>query len=340
MGAIENMWPVVLLGMWACQEPERERPAPEGPEPTRSEPRAELPPMGSEEHSPSLPRPAPECDERPDPVFLRFHDYIQSSEDFTFDLEGYLWGISTMGPLIRTPMDGELEVMRPDVSSWGRGVRFLPEGDIVIAEPDRGALMRLDRDTMSGEVLRDGINSPNGIAIGEDGFVHMTQGGGDVLRIDPETGDTVRLAEVGISTDGITFAPDYRRLYWNSESGQILTLVLDELGEVVEEPSLLTLIDTDLAILDGMTSDECGNLYVIKMNGHLIRVLPDGTQEPLMDLNQYGGFEASFVSAANFGSGVGGWERDHLYVMSLDHGVFEIEIGIAGKWEPHMPTSE
>jgi sugar lactone lactonase YvrE len=335
MRPLETSWFVLLLVLAGCEQPESSPRDPEGSQPTRSEPALDLPPARSQE----LPRdqPEPECDERPVASFVRFHDYIQSSEDFTFDLDGYLWGVSTQGPLIRTPLDGELEVMRPDISSWGRGVRFLPDGDLVIAEPDRGALLRLDRDTLSGEVLRDGINSPNGIAIGEDGWVHMTQGGGDVLRVDPETGEADRLVQSDISTDGITFAPDYRRLYWNSEGGQVMTLVLDEFGALAEEPALLTRIDTGLAILDGMTSDECGNLYVVKMNGHLIRVLPDGTQEPLMDLNQHAGGAASFISAANFGSGVGGWERDHLYVMSLDHGLFELEIGIRGKWEPHMP---
>jgi hypothetical protein len=43
-----------------------------------------------------------------------------------------------------------------------------------------------------------------------------------------------------------------------------------------------------------------------------------------------------FISAANFGSGFGGFERENLYVMNLNGGVFEIEMGIPGKWEPHL----
>jgi sugar lactone lactonase YvrE len=155
-----------------------------------------------------------------------------------------------------------------------------------------------------------------------------------VARIDLEAGTTSVLFHSPVSTDGITFAPDYRRLYFNSEGGKVMTLLLGEDGEVVEPASLLTTIPTSGgSILDGMTADVCGNLYVVVMDGRIIRVLPDGTQEEVADLD---GTASLLISAANFGSGTGGWERDHLYVMSLWKGLYEIDIGIEGKWEPHL----
>jgi sugar lactone lactonase YvrE len=287
--------------------------------------------------------PALDCAELPEAVFVRHMANMPSTEDFTFDDEGYTWGVSTVnGGLIRTLYDGTPEVMKPNVSSWGRGARFLPGagGDLLVAERDTGSLLRFDRDTMGTTVVHAGYNEPNGLAIGEDGMVHLTQGVGPVVRVDPDTGEQSVIHDSNVSTDGITFAPDYQRLYWDSEYGQIATAVIDADGVVTEEASVLTTIDVEgsgLSILDGMAADACGNLYVVRMSGQIIRVTPDGTQSLVIDLSMSPA--ASLISAVNFGSGVGGWERDHLYVMSLLEGMFEIDVGIEGKPEPHLTNS-
>jgi hypothetical protein len=259
---------------------------------------------------------------------------IPSSEDFTIGADGLLYGVQTgSGALTRTSREGVEEMLVPNVSSWGRGTRFLVDGDLVVAEPDTGSLIRFDTSTWGKTLLHGGLSQPNGIAIGDDGYVHLTQANGIVLRIEPVTGESTVLHDTPISTDGITFSPDYRTLSWNSENGEIIQVVLDEYGAVTEGPSVITTVDG--GTLDGMTADACGNLYVIVMSGLVVLIKPDGTQRVLVDLSEANG--GDFISAANFGSGVGGFERDHLYVMSLSYGVFEIDIGIDGKWEPHFP---
>ncbi|MEZ4239964.1 MAG: SMP-30/gluconolactonase/LRE family protein [Myxococcota bacterium] len=278
-----------------------------------------------------------DCSVRPQATVVRHHDYVPTAEDFTFDDEGYLWGVSTAtSGLIRIPLDGAPELMLPNVSSWGRGTRFLPGGDLVVAEPDRGALIRVDRATMGVTTVRSGLSSPNGVAIDDDGMVFLTQASGRVVRIDPDAGTEQLVYATPLSTDGVTLAPDYERLYWDSESGEVITAVVDAEGTVTSGPEVLTTIATGAGILDGMTADACGNLYVVKMNGTVVRVLPDGTQETLVTLSSHPA--GGFICAVNFGSGVGGWERDHLYVMSLQEGLFEVDVGIEGKWEPHYPV--
>jgi len=259
---------------------------------------------------------------------------LDSSEDFTIGSDGMMYGISmTTQGLTRQTIDGSGEMLFPNVSSWGRGVRFLSDGRLVVAEPDSGVLLIFDPVTWGSQVLVAGLVSPNGLAIDDRDFIYLTQLSGRVLRIHPDTGDYTVLHDTPVSTDGITFAPDYRTLYWNSEEGQVIRVVLNDDGEVIDGPTMVTEINFagGWGILDGMAADACGNVYVVKMEGEIIKVTPDGDQSLLVDLTSQG----VFISAVNFGPGFGGFEEGRMYVMDLGQGVYEIDVGIPGKWEPH-----
>jgi hypothetical protein len=43
------------------------------------------------------------------------------------------------------------------------------------------------------------------------------------------------------------------------------------------------------------------------------------------------------LPALNFGSGVGDWQADKLYVMDFLGKMYEVDVGVPGKWEPHLP---
>lgn len=258
---------------------------------------------------------------------------IDSSEDFTTATDGMLYGVSTSNQaLIRSDYDGNAEILAPNVSTWGRGTRFLPGGDLVVAVPDDGTVKRFDPTTWSSTTIASGLAEPNGIAIGDDGMVYLTQMTGRVVRIDPDTQDVRELYDTPVSTDGITFAPDYRTLYWNSEGGEVIKAEIDSDGYVIDGPDVHAQINSGGDLLDGMTSDACGNLYVVRMGGFIIRVFPDGNQELFADVSGSG----AFISAVNFGSGYGGFEETNLYVMNLSGGVIEIETDIPRNWEPHL----
>ncbi len=272
----------------------------------------------------------------PAPTVWQRLNNIPVSEDFTIDADGFLWGVDTnTRALVKTTHGGNTDVVLPNVSSWGRGTRFLSTGDLMIAEPNSGSLMRVDLSGPSIAPVLGGLQEPNGVVIGDDDFVYLTEMTGKVSRVDPDTGDRTVIYDTPVSTDGITFAPDYRTLYWNSEQGQVVKTVLDADGAVVDPPAVLTTINGlgFMDLLDGMTTDACGNIYVVRMMGHIIRITPDGQQQEIIDLSGLGGV---FISAVNFGSGAGGFERDNLYIMNLSGGVFEVEMGIEGKWEPHL----
>ena len=192
-------------------------------------------------------------------------------------------------------------------------------------------MLRIDRDTYEVELLNGALSSPNGIAIGDDGFIYLSQGVGDVLRIDPVTGDATILVESPVSNDGITFSPDYRTLFINSDmTGDFLSLGVDAAGAVT---SPLALFATLPGPSDGMVMDACGNAYVTQFfPPAIVRVRTDGTVEPFIVLPV-----GQTIVAANFGTGVGGWGKTHLFLSDLDDGMLEYDVGVYGKWEPHLP---
>ena len=139
-----------------------------------------------------------------------------------------------------------------------------------------------------------------------------------------------------MSFDGITFSPDYKTLYFDEEMGNLHRAPVNEdgmLGEPTLIDNLFEAVGTveGLGLLDGMTADACGNVYVVDMEGRVIRATPSNEIEVAVDLtSEY----FPFIPAVNFGSGVGGWKRDHLYIISFDVGIYEVEIGAIGKPEP------
>ena len=86
-----------------------------------------------------------------------------------------------------------------------------------------------------------------------------------------------------------------------------------------------------------MTADICGNIYVVDMSGVIIRVTPSGEPEVAVTVGSGDVWEmGEMIPAVNFGSGYGGWKSDHLYVISFSQGIYEVDMGVAGKPEPHL----
>jgi hypothetical protein len=261
------------------------------------------------------------------------YTWAPSAEDFTFSADGYM--ISVSGGLKRTPFGGPAELLVP--LPWsGRGTRFLPDGRLVVAAVETGDLMLLDPDTGAQQVLAGGLSNPNGVAVGIDGKVYVATSG-QILQVDPDTAAIEVIADLpGNSFDGIVFSPDFRRLYFNEELGQVHYLDFDDDGNPgTSQVGAQIPVSIGFGILDGMSVDACGNLYVIEMNGVVWRVrADDGLVEEVVRLSGI-----NFIPAMNFGyPEVGGWDHDALYVLDFAGAVYEVQIGVPGKWEPHMPV--
>lgn len=260
------------------------------------------------------------------------YTWAPSAEDFTFSADGYMFSI-TGGALKRTPYGGGSEVLVPGLGD-ARGTRFLPDGRVAIAHMDTGSVKVVDPATGSLETVAASLANPNGIAIGADGRIYVATTG-QILRIDPETLDVEVVVDLpGNSFDGLTFSPDYRRLYFNEEVGQVHWVDFDDDG-VPGPPSDGIDIPNGISLLDGMAMDACGNLYVIVMNGKVWRIWADtGELEQILDV---GGL--AFIPALNFGlPPTGGWGNELLYVLDFTGSLYEVDVGVPGKWEPHLPA--
>lgn len=272
-----------------------------------------------------------DCDNLPAlPVTSRFLDHIPWAEDFTFDDQGNLVGISD-GGLFRTPYDGS-PALWTAVTYQTRGARLLANGtDLVVSNMSNNELTRIDPQGVQSTVLA-GLPEPNGIAIGLDGFIYLANSGGQVRRINPDNGQfTVLWNAQGRSFDGITFSPDYSVLYVNEESGDVHKMAIDAQGNA-GTPELVVTLQPEF-LLDGMAADECGNIYTLDMAGTVYRIDSDNNVETVVQFSM----GEAFVPALNFGSGIGGWHADKLYVMNFLNGVFEVDVGVRGKYEPHLP---
>jgi len=255
-----------------------------------------------------------------------------AGEEFAFDSEGNLITVTDWADAMFTmTRDGEWTLVAPFESNEVAGVDFLTDGDLVVADEGNGALKRLTLQGAQTTILGS-ITSPNSVAVREDGFIYSTAFD-SLLRVDPQTGEqTLLVQHSGSDLDGVTFSDDFDTLWYNEDGmGIIHRMSLGSDGLPTDE-AVIASVKTELGQveLDGMTADVCGNLYALRTDGRIARVQPNGEIEKRW-IKLAG---ANYASALHFGSGVGGWERDHLYVMERTGTLYDIPIGVMGATEP------
>jgi hypothetical protein len=275
----------------------------------------------------------PSCDALPEPPFdVRAVD-AYSLEDLDFDQDGNLVGNNGQH-VYRSRYDGTSEIWVANLG-FEAGMRMLPNGDLVICLDTRGSLVLVHPDG-SYETLIGDLTYPNGLEIGRDGRIYVTESHGDrVRRVDPETGESLVLTTDEIpSPEGLTFSPDFRTLYINSYSNErrIYKLPMTEDGEP-EGPLEVFAENVGSGYLVGMATDICGNVYVIDYTrGQLLRYSSEGEFTGVM-LNGHdlGGF--AYLPNMKWGSGVGGWSDHKLYMVNANNvrSSFEVDIGVRGK---------
>lgn len=183
------------------------------------------------------------------------------SEDFAFDGNGYLVSTDHNGNLMRMDIEGNKEVFVPGVGETA-GTRFLPNGDLVVAQVSRGQLLRI---TPSGgqETLLGGLSYPNGVEVDHDGMVYVAEhDGGRVRVVDPETGEDSTVATGLESPNGVVMSADQRSLYVNSFGGGTVHVIRRDEAGVWADPELFSEIPRDEApeegpCLESAAGDEC-----------------------------------------------------------------------------------
>ena len=279
-----------------------------------------------------------DCSTMPEPPFsFTTIQNVVSGEDFTFDDEGNLIGMAGDSLFKSTKTGGStLWISGAGCTS---GLRALPNGDVVCNASDSFALF--DHATGAKTVVTNGLSYPNGIEIDLDGFAYVSeQESGEVTKIDPYTGETSVVASGLSSPNGLTFSPDYRTLYVGSFCGGIIYQIhFDAAGNAGPAETLITTSDA-AAIEVGMTGcfdgtgvDACGNFYVCDYgNIHVYRVSPDASEIVTVAILTP---PSSWIPNMQWGSGLGGWDDETLYVIDISGAVYEIPVGVPSKYRKY-----
>jgi glutamine cyclotransferase len=275
-----------------------------------------------------------DCDAIPQPPFTYRHlDEVRPVEDFAFDGEGHmLW--SDRVHLFKSTYEQETAIFVTNMNAR-EGIRMLSTGDVMIADYDNDSLVRVDVDGIPHTVMNN-LSFPDGIEIGLDDMVYLTILGEDrLVRVDPFSGEFTTLSEGAIAAiDGIAFNEDFTALYLAGVAGDatIYRLPIDAEGE----PGVLapwgSLNAHGSGFLDGLSVDACGNVYAADLYASKIfRIAPDGeTVQTILDRSG----NKSYMTVAQWGSGVGGWDPLKVYIPDVDVGTIELDLGVPGKPRP------
>lgn len=109
----------------------------------------------------------------PVPLEAGYLSGYTGGEDFAFDGEGYLVSIDLRGNLVGINQAGDRKVILPNATQYGAGARFLPDGDFVFCDAEKGNLIRVDPDDGVPIVVLGGLQYPNGLDVDLEGFVYV-----------------------------------------------------------------------------------------------------------------------------------------------------------------------
>ena len=205
--------------------------------------------------------------------------FTEGIEGPAVDINGVLYVVNytqqgTIGA-VQDKSDTRLWVTLPE-GSIGNGIRFNQHGDMFVADYARHNILKI---TPQGEVSVHAheplMNQPNDIAIRDDGVIfasdpNWANGRGQLWRVETDGQVTLLKADMG-TTNGIEVSPDNKTLYVNeSKQRRIWAFTLNEQGDVSDKRLFYQFVDHGL---DGMRTDNQGNLYVARYGAGEVVVL-------------------------------------------------------------------
>lgn len=253
--------------------------------------------------------------------------WFDGSEDFAFDGRGGM--VARRGnSVVRVDATGRVTQTLASLSGQTLGLRYQPDGTLVAAMVGDNKLVSIARNGQVTDLVR-GLNGPNGLYVERNSTMWFTEGGGNaVVRRLPDgqrkafaAGFAVAQGANGVVVDGTR-----KRLYYTSyDRGEIFRV---DLGAANATPQSVWRIWG--AGLDGMTLDQCGNLYVVDQRNsklYRLRTQPTGAAAAAPELL------ASFpinVSNPQFGLG-DGFDAQTVYVSGNPGTLFAVNVGVAGQ---------
>ena len=266
------------------------------------------------------------------PFALKKLDGPMASEDLDFDLEGNLLG-SNDKAIFKSGYEQGPKVFVPEMK-FRAGMRFLPSGQLVICDNQKGQLVRIDVDGNKFPFMV-GLSYPNGLIVDMKGWVYFTEHDANkVWRVHPYTGEHTLLTDKISNPNGLTFSPDYKILYIGGFNGG-KTIYAMSISEDGVPGKLVPWAKVGTGWHDGMATDICGNIYVADYQQTVIyRISPDGKESSVVIDGS--SIKGAYLPNLKWGSGVGGWSASKVYLPDgWNKGVFEVDMGVPGAKVPY-----
>ena len=262
-----------------------------------------------------------------------------ASEDIAFDADGNLIG-SNQQAIFKTAMGSSASVWVPDFK-FRAGMRYLPSGDLIVCDDKKGEMVRVEPDGTRYTVLY-GLSYPNGVTVDMEGLVYFTdEDQGKVFVFDPYTEHNEKdLLTAEISTpNGISFSPDYQRLYIGSFcGGSKAVYAMDRNSDGSWDEAFKWAKNVGSGCLDGIAVDVCGNIFIVDYAKTIVyRIPPDGKgKTKVIEGNDFG--NNVYLPNMQWGYGIGGWSTTTLYFPNgWANEVFSSEVGVLPPPRPYPP---
>jgi MYXO-CTERM domain-containing protein len=252
--------------------------------------------------------------------------------DVAFDPEGWIVG-HNMKALLRANRDGRRELLTSAIGG-AEGMEYLPDGRLVVATNDGQGIVAVHPDGAIAPLAPD-LRDAFSVVLGPDKMIYSADND-RVYRIDPDTGNVETYLDSVPDARVLNWSLDHRLLYVGTRGQAVYVIDLDRHLNPAGAPRLFATLPGDQPYQDGLAVDVCGNLYLPMWPDNLYRLTPDGTFSlyhhwPSMDFYGHG---------LKWGSGIGGWRQDALYMPqpwndSTEEGslytVVEVVVGVPGR---------
>jgi sugar lactone lactonase YvrE len=183
-----------------------------------------------------------------------------------------------------------------------------PDGKLYFPAQGANEIWRISLDGGEPEVVAKDLGVPDSVKFHPDGYIVSTQVySGQVLKIDPRTGEKSVLADIGAGLDNVTFVG--KRTFVSHITGSI--------HEILEPGKAKPLVDKGFQWPLGVALGPDGTLFVAD-GGFSHQLRPDG------DLELIGNF---------FTPGYPGWIRD-VAASGAGEWVVTTADGIVARWRP------
>lgn len=223
-----------------------------------------------------------------------------------FDTAGNLLGYANQSQsVVSFDYYGNFQVYSPNIG-WPQQFDMAPSGNLYVAAND-GVKEVLPN---GSQVTIGSFSGAYGLKVGPDGKIYAADNS-RLVRIDPATNQQEVVIPPGEwSPRVMDWSPDLTKLYFSELSGGRLFVVDLDVDYMPSAPPQVLANFPNTSYHDALMVDVCGNIYLaIYSDSAMYRITPSGVVSTLVDtsLTYYG-------HGAQFGSGIGGWREDALYV--------------------------